>query len=322
MAPQCTVSVVRTYTLRGAARRAGPGPAPAGPARLRAYSLRRYVPGAGPPRRPTTHTPLQLHEQPGIGPRRQSSSGHADISLWLPLALKAAAPCRSPGRKASSYRIDGDLLLSPIPWWRCPFYWLKASLAALADDDHSRHACAADSSAAQSCTRPSQRERGGAIREAVCALCARLRGGRACQTRPPMHSCLLSARAAPHFGLASYHTAISGNLGYSPPRASTTHRTAASARRRGCEAERRVRRSQDSRRLWTAQARRHPRGCHDGCGERVPSGESAAQSSRAVSLGRVSRASRKCLGSVGRSPKAVRLSPQSRASQSPCCDSK
>ena len=166
------------------------------------------------------------------------------------------------------------------------------------------------------------RGREGALYARRCARCVR-----ACQTRPPIHSCLLSARAAPHSGSPEDsvsasridHTAISGNLGYSPPRASTTHRTAASAQLRGCEAERR---NQDSRRLWTAQARRHPRGCHDGCGERVPSGESAAQSSRAVSLGRVSRASRKCLGSVGRSPNAVRLSPQSRASQSPCCDSK
>ena len=161
------------------------------------------------------------------------------------------------------------------------------------------------------------RGREGALYARRCARCVR-----ACQTRPPIHSCLLSARAAPHSGSVSAsridHTAISGNLGYSPPRASTTHRTAASARRRGCEAEGSVRRSQDSRRLWTAPARRRPRGCTTAAG----SGESAAQSSRAVSLGRVSRASRKCLGSVGMSPKAVRLSPQSRASQSPCCDSK
>ena len=284
------------HATRGGAAAGGPqGPRPRPRARaVEPYSLRRV---RSPPR-PTTHTPaLQLHEYPGIGPRRQSSSGHAD-ALCGCHSRKAAAPCRSPGRKASSYRIDGDLLLSPIPWWRCPFYWLKASLAALADDDHSRHACAADSSAAQSCTRPSQRERGGAIREAVCALCARLRGGRACQTRPPMHSCLLSARAAPHSGSVSAsridHTAISGNLGYSPPRASTTHRTAASARRRGCEAERR---NQDSRRLWTAPARRRPRGCHDGCGERGERG--------AIVQGRVSRKGLACVSEVSRKCRKV-----------------
>jgi len=224
--------------------------------------------------------------------------------------LSVAATRARPPRRAA--RPAGKR--APIAWaltcsflhipWRCPFDWLKAS---------------------SSPPLPMTTTAGTPARRTVQPP-SRARCVRACQTRPPIHSCLLSARAAPHSGSVSAsridHTAISGNLGYSPPRASTTHRTAASARRRGCEAERSVRRSQDSRRLWTAPARRPPRGCHDGCGERAPSGESAAQSSMAVSLGRVSRASRKCLGSVGMSPKAVRLSPQSRASQSPCCDSK
>ena len=168
---ECGGTTMYCGTYVHATRGGAAGPAPAGPARLRAYSLRRYVPGAGPPRRPTTHTPLQLHEQPGIGPRRQSSSGHAD-ALCGCHSRKAAAPCRSPGRKASSYRRAGTCSFLHIPW-RCPFDWLKASSSPPLPMTTTAGTPARRTVQPPSHARALARGREGALYARRCARCAR-----------------------------------------------------------------------------------------------------------------------------------------------------
>ena len=311
------------HATRGPARRA----APAGPARLRAYSLRRYVPGAGPPRRPTTHTPLQLHEQPGIGPRRQSSSGHAD-ALCGCHSRKAAAPCRSPGRKASSYRRAGTCSFLHIPW-RCPFDWLKASSSPPLPMTTTAGTPARRTVQPPSHARALARGREGALYARRCARCARACAAAAhaklarlciavCSLPAPLPT---RAREPKSSVSASRSTTrqsreISGTLrlAHRPHTVPPLQLSCEAARQREeirTAAVSGPRRRGDTREGVTMAA---GRGCRAGRARRNRPGQSLSEGSR-VRLGSVSEVSEM-------SPKAVRLSPQSRASQSPCCDSK
>lgn len=191
MAPQCTVA--RTYTLCGAARRrAGRGPRP----RARAYSLRRVrSPPLDPPPTPRPCNCTNIPES-DRGVRARPAT---------PMLSVAATRARPPRRAA---RPAGKR--APIAWaltcsfldipWRCPFDWLKASSSPPLPMTTTAGTPARRTLQPPSHARALARGREGARYARRCARCARLRGGRACQTRPPMHSCLLSARAAPHSG--------------------------------------------------------------------------------------------------------------------------
>ena len=118
-----------------------------------------------------------------------------------PMLSVAATRARPPRRAA---RPAGKR--APIAWaltcsfldipWRCPFDWLKASSSPPLPMTTTAGTPARRTLQPPSHARALARGREGARYARRCARCARLRGGRACQTRPPMHSCVLSARAA------------------------------------------------------------------------------------------------------------------------------
>jgi len=225
VAPQCTVA--RTYTLRGAARAraprcagvrvrwhhnvlwhvrtryagrrgggraAGPRAPRARPAAPRARVLataRFRSPPLDPPPTPRPCNCTNIPES-GRGVRARPAT---------PMLSVAATRARPPRRAA---RPAGKR--APIAWaltcsflhipWRCPFDWLKASSSPPLPMTTTAGTPARRTLQPPSHARALARGREGARYARRCARCARLRGGRACQTRPPMHSCVLSARAA------------------------------------------------------------------------------------------------------------------------------